>query len=68
VNDTADEIEVFVLSRNLGRPKPITIPGNGKDKIKINPRVPKGRFPYAVYCHKTHSFAAGGSEPEMIVP
>ncbi|MBI3004734.1 MAG: hypothetical protein HYY49_04890 [Ignavibacteriales bacterium] len=67
-NETQDEIEVFVLSRHLGRPKPITINPSDTGRIKVHPKVPTGRFTYAIYCHQTNSFAVGGSEPEMIVP
>lgn len=67
-NETGDEIEVFVLSRPLGNPRPITINPSASAPIRIQPKVSSGRFTYAVYCHQTNSFAVGGSEPEMIVP
>ena len=71
INETGGEIDVLVPDNRVGAkrkhlPHKPTGLDKGIDFVQQNGNGEK--YPYAVYCHATGSFAYGGSEPEMIVP
>jgi len=45
----------------------IRVKAAGQLSIPLDPVMPDGVYPYAVYCHANNSFAIGGSDPVIIV-
>jgi len=71
-NRTGAPIDVHVDKGLFDQNNPTDLRGipdrdHNKPPVNITDGAGQGHFAYKVYCYRTHSYAVGNSEPEIIV-
>jgi hypothetical protein len=66
-NGSKGKVHVHVSDDGLFS-EPVFSLDKGKDKTQVVRSVPRGIYPYAVYCEENDGFCTGSSMPIIIVP